>query len=1322
MKLKTTIVLLILAGACVALFRWGPDLAPHLGLAPKPVATSDQGTYAALANLPVDQITKVEVESAGKTLLALHAPAPGQPLQLRGNWPIRRAEVDELLNTLRDLKSRYHPIPIDEKADLASYGLDDSQNPIIVEIARGKNIDVLRVGEAPAKAGDNPFTRPAYARLGETTQDEKEQASIEKRPARILNKNEVIRLGPQVLPILRRSEEVYRRRQLFPEAVRVRMADASAPRPGMEPPTTQGMSFLVSDAVKRIAVDMPAGRFVIKRIAPNPQPEVPADKPNSDPVVSPAKLAESWILIEPVRDRLDPSKLRSIITTIADIWVEQFQDAAQDQHYWLGLGANRNAVPRALAVLGGSIPTGVGGVPFGSMMAAVAFPDLQINVARVASTFNAPVESYKLTPEVFSRLAKETRVPESVIAKLKPLEGKEFTNADLFAAELGKAIGAGFEKWHWDIVSEARATASRTLQIGRVSRGSGDEEFRYAALEDNRFAFEIKSDKLNDLKINLTSPTPGSTDSPADDLRDPVLARFETGDVTGVEILASEDKGATAIKLNKAGSDWKMDQPVADAADRAEVDALLDLLKGWEARKGDILDAPIRLPILDRFGVAPIDPKTQLGLLDKQPKTITLTFEPKSGRAPATFRIGKHGGDNKRAVTLEGWDRVNLVRDGGEAQKASRVDYQPSQYRLVKLTDPGSNTISEIVVQRSATADHPADTFTLQPDADKLDHWLIVAPFKSETDNDAALALASGLRNLSSLRYVYDSKIDAPPVAADRWPKFSAGIGPFSTQLDLASDAFYGFDKPITVTVKFSKPEKAADLILEIGRARSNGDSFARVKGSTGIFTVPESIVSGANRKPEELADKTLINISGQDPNIIALKRLMGGQELEFSPKTPPEWEMLKPVAAMVDSTVVADLVKDLTKLKGSRIAEIGVKDLKKYGLEPPVATVTLEVVERNKSVEKTLLLGNPVNDKEPDGERYVKAQGSTTVAVIPGTLAKRLTANSNTFRDRTLGNGFQLADKIVIERGNRKITFAKSAGVWKVTEPLQTDAEDQDLRELYEAVAGKPKAEEIVEDKPKDLAKYGLDKPERIRFYNNDKEVFHLLLGSLEKVGMEKKIAGLRTYAMLDKGSTVFLLDWRLTHMLTAEYRKRDLWPPVQPDKVTEIAVKAVDPKDSFTLTKEPTGWSDPAKKGDVLNQPIVADLLFGIADARVDRFVVDKDATDLKPYGLDKPRTITITADGKKLTLLLGTMLDGKKLYAKVDDPKRTDVFLLSETDSKALSRPRAEYSVKKEEPKKEEPKKFEPKKEEPKKEEPKKDPDPKKEPEPKKEDEKK
>jgi len=39
---------------------------------------------------------------------------------------------------------------------------------------------------------------------------------------------------------------------------------------------------------------------------------------------SPSRAGDDWELVSPVHDRVDPEKLKSILTDVADIWVEQF--------------------------------------------------------------------------------------------------------------------------------------------------------------------------------------------------------------------------------------------------------------------------------------------------------------------------------------------------------------------------------------------------------------------------------------------------------------------------------------------------------------------------------------------------------------------------------------------------------------------------------------------------------------------------------------------------------------------------------------------------------------------------------------------------------------------------------------------------------------------------------------------------------------------------------------------------------------------------------------------------------------------------------------
>jgi hypothetical protein len=1265
MNLKTTIALLILGAGCAALFWKGPSLAPMLGLGPEPVAVSKEGAEPAILSAPVDQISRVEIEVPGQRPLVLKSPAAGQPLELPGDWPIRRYEVDELLATLRDLKSRYFPIPVDDKTDLSQYGLASDQKPVTVKITSKDGTQVLRFGEEPAKAGVTPFTRATFVRAD--------------------GKNEIVRLGPNVLPVLRRNEELYRRRQLFPEAIRARVAQKQPPRfPGMdEPPPSSPTTFLLSNAATSIALDTPSGRIALQRVAPLPQPEVvTVEKPEepkfpfpkkkeatpeqeSEPAIQPAKLAQSWLLSAPIRDRAEPDKLRAILTGIPSLWVEKFVDSPQGPDYFYGLGSTPALVPQIFTLLGGSIPAGIGENPLRNILNLAALPEAKSPVARITVGFGE-----------------------------KPNE------------------------------------KTRTLQIGRVSRTSGSDEFRFAKLEDNPLVFELRTDKLNDLQISFAKPSFGPSNS-VDELRDPNVVRFDDKGVTGIEIISHAGKDERRILMEKVGDEWKLMQPFQEAADKAEITELLKLLKDMEARSGSIIDPgasdTARLAVMG--GMAHLDPIRFLGLEPDKVKKITLTFDPKANRPPATILVGRRDSTSgKRAVMVEGWTRISVVDDRGDADKVSRFDRQPSAYRTLKLFDPLKSKINEVVVQRGAIAGRAADTFTIrqvEPKEGELTlggEWTITAPFKAAADRIAASQLVGQLNALDNLKYVYDPKTDDHLVSADQWPRFLLGLGALASAFDPTGEAFFGLDKPLlTITLKFSEPKGAADVVIEVGRARTPTEHYARLKGTTALFTVSDQLVKNADHKPEELVDRTLIQFAGK-PEVQAIRRSMNGQELEISQNNSALWDIVKPMVAKADQTMIEDLANELTHLRAARIEAVSPSDLKKYGLDPPTAVLSIEALEKNKLVERVVQIGAPVDPMKPDGERFVKAQGSTMVAVMAAPLASKLVAAPQKFRDLTLGPGFVTADKIVIERGDRKATFVKGAGGWRMKEPIDAEAEDEALRDVHDMLA-RLRAEEFVEDKPKDLAKYGLDKPAHWRVYYGDKEVLHLLVGNREKIGPpDKQTEGYRVYAKLDKGDAVVLLDMPLTTRLSAEFRRRIIWEGVDDKDVTEIAIKATDTKDSFTLVKgkAPAGWSDPAKPDDKLDAELVNNLVFTVGNLKVDRYIVDRGVTDLKPYGLDKARTLTITTlDGKKHSLLLGGLFEGKKLYAKLDDPARSDVFLLSENYTRVLNRPRSEYSVKKEEPKKEEPKKEEPKKEN------KKEPDPKKESkkdEPKKEPEKK
>src|SRR5262249_40606067 len=153
--------------------------------------------------------------------------------------------------------------------------------------------------------------------------------------------------------------------------------------------------------------------------------------------------------------------------------------------------------------------------------------------------------------------------------------------------------------------------------------------------------------------------------------------------------------------------------------------------------------------------------------------------------------------------------------------------------------------------------------------------------------------------------------------------------------------------------------------------------------------------------------------------------------------------------------------------------------------------------------------------------------------------LAKMLLAEPIQFRDRNLKR-LADADRVELERGERrgpaKAVFAKVDGNWKMTAPVESDAEQADLDDFLNALL-KLRADELVAEKPADLKPFGLDRPEASwKLFLGDREVLHLVVGG-------KEADGQRRYAKLGNGDLVFLLDPALTNRAAGEYRKRALW-----------------------------------------------------------------------------------------------------------------------------------------------------------------------------------
>lgn len=694
--------------------------------------------------------------------------------------------------------------------------------------------------------------------------------------------------------------------------------------------------------------------------------------------------------------------------------------------------------------------------------------------------------------------------------------------------------------------------------------------------------------------------------------------------LTSVEVVRGGETGNETYTLTKDGTNWKLTGPFTAAVPFLSAQPTLGPLVTLQAVKYHALAAANPA----EFG------------FDKPVLRVKLTYTAdKDATATKTLVVGNPTPDGQgRYARLENAPNTAVFV---VAQPVATVAVTPAldllDRRLLFLPDPGRITKVQLAGAK------PDQTLTL-------------------TKDDKGMWKAEGAA------FGVDSPaIDQLLAAFARLP-----VRKLAAYGENVKWADYGLDTPeatVTVTLAGDKPVSHA---VKLGKADPAGGRYARVDDGPAV-AVLDPVGSAALAKSRlDFVDRTLLSF---DPaTLVGFSRTKGKEELELAPAAAAGWDIVKPAKHKADPALMEELAEALGKLRAERVAAFGGKDtLKEFGLDDPAATITLAAG----TTAKVLKIGNPVDPAKPEGDRFATVDGpgaEAVVGVLPAAISKKLLAPPVGFRDRTLAK-FVDADKLVLERGDRTVTFAKVNGTWKVTAPVAADAEQLDLDEFVNALA-KLRADEAVAEKPEDLKPFGLDKPEaKWTVSEGGKDVLVLLVGKKEQ-------GGPRVFVMPEKGELVGLLDAPLTAKVLGEYRKRKAWDGVDAAQVDAVEIDRGGAK--FVLAKAGTMWVDPAKPDDKIATGAVNELLGTLAGLRAERYAADADA-DPKLFGLDKPEvTITVTPrDGAKRVLQIGAAVgvtDGKQRYARVDDKGRTDVIVLTEADTTRLTRDRGVYVEKK------------------------------------------
>jgi uncharacterized protein DUF4340 len=343
----------------------------------------------------------------------------------------------------------------------------------------------------------------------------------------------------------------------------------------------------------------------------------------------------------------------------------------------------------------------------------------------------------------------------------------------------------------------------------------------------------------------------------------------------------------------------------------------------------------------------------------------------------------------------------------------------------------------------------------------------------------------------------------------------------------------YGLDKPaFQATLSDAKGHQK---LLQTGSKDVRGFSvYARASDNPQLFLLSAySIDNVVKKKPDDLRDKTVLAL---DPNSITHLSLQTPSQMVRAEKQGQKWQLTAPQAAPADADTVKAVLDQIKELKADRFEGAGVP-ASRCGLAPARLTVTLS----GPAGEKGLLLGKAT----PDGKDvYAMRPGENEVFDLPKSAFDDLSKKPGDLRDKTLLS-FKRDDatRITITSPAQTLELTHAGKDWNVASlqgsetanpkskiqnpksktPLGKAAEDKVSTLLFtlEVVKGS----RLVEEKPANLAKYGLDKPEMRVEVALPKGPQELLIG--------KKTSATEYYARSNSQEAVFTVpDFTVTDL----------------------------------------------------------------------------------------------------------------------------------------------------------------------------------------------
>ena len=228
------------------------------------------------------------------------------------------------------------------------------------------------------------------------------------------------------------------------------------------------------------------------------------------------------------------------------------------------------------------------------------------------------------------------------------------------------------------------------------------------------------------------------------------------------------------------------------------------------------------------------------------------------------------------------------------------------------------------------------------------------------------------------------------------------------------------------------------------------------------------------------------------------------------------EWVLTSPTNIRYDSSILSSIVINASSVIADKVVEENPKDLAMYGLDKP-KKVTITGKDGNST---TLEIGNLTPTQSA---YYVKTADKSAVYIVSTYTGDYLVTGKNGLRTKTpyTVTSDMITSLAMDRNGSNLFTAARDANKtdWSMSKPISAGVNGSALAPMLDALS-QTTIVNFVEDKPADLAKYGLDKPAYVfDFSTTTAGAIKLELG-------DEKIKGSEMYAKLSGSDEVFTID----------------------------------------------------------------------------------------------------------------------------------------------------------------------------------------------------